>query len=89
MPDRPKEALSTYIFRHGKGILSVCYRAHFKSINTTFYNNRKGIKIHACVSCDGFPLTIQIASGKEHYLQHFIEVIKGTVKEGNSMQAHN
>jgi hypothetical protein len=34
------------------------------------------MKIHACVSCEGFPLTIQISSGKEHDRQHFIEVME-------------
>ncbi|WP_321416923.1 transposase [uncultured Methanomethylovorans sp.] len=32
--------------------------------------------MHACVSCEGFPLTIQISSGKEHDRQHFIEVME-------------
>jgi transposase len=40
------------------------------------HNRRKGIKIHACVSCEGFPLTIQISSGTEHDSQHFIEVLE-------------
>ncbi|WP_406671483.1 transposase [Methanolobus sp. ZRKC4] len=32
--------------------------------------------MHVCVSCEGFPLTIQIASGKEHDSQHFIEIME-------------
>ncbi|MGB3907347.1 MAG: transposase [Methanomethylovorans sp.] len=32
--------------------------------------------MHACVSCEGFPLTIQIASGKEHDSQHFIKIME-------------
>ncbi|WP_406671459.1 transposase [Methanolobus sp. ZRKC4] len=32
--------------------------------------------MHVCVSCEVFPLTIQIASGKEHDSQHFIEVME-------------
>jgi hypothetical protein len=43
------------------------------------YNGHKrgnGIKIHACVSCEGFPLTIQISSGKEHDRQYSIEVME-------------
>lgn len=40
------------------------------------HKRRKGVKVHACVSCEGFPLTIQISSGKEHDSQHFIEVLE-------------
>ena len=40
------------------------------------HKKRKGVKIHACVSCEGFPLTIQISSGTEHDSQHFIEVLE-------------
>ncbi|WP_370574520.1 hypothetical protein [Methanomethylovorans sp.] len=32
--------------------------------------------MHACVSCEGFPLTIQINSGEGYDIQHFIEVIE-------------
>ncbi|WP_292465087.1 hypothetical protein [Methanolobus sp.] len=29
--------------------------------------------MHACVSCEGFPLTLQIFSGKDYDNQHFFE----------------
>ncbi|WP_238380696.1 hypothetical protein [Methanolobus vulcani] len=34
------------------------------------------MKTHVCVSCEGFPLTIQIASGKEHDRKHFVKVME-------------
>lgn len=36
---------------------------------------RKGIKIHECVSFDGFPLSILSASVKGRDREHFIEVL--------------
>ncbi|ADE35628.1 transposase [Methanohalophilus mahii] len=38
--------------------------------------NLHGNWIHVCVSCEGFPLTIQIALGKEHDRNHFVEVME-------------
>ncbi|WP_342626850.1 transposase [Methanosalsum zhilinae] len=44
----------------------------------TAYNGHKkrnGIKIHACVTCDGFSLAIIILPGNEHDSKRFIEVM--------------
>ncbi len=40
------------------------------------HKKRKSIRIHACVSCEVFPLTTQITSGIEHDSQQFTEVME-------------
>lgn len=45
----------------------------------TVYNGhkkKKGIKIHACATCDGFPLSIIISPRNEHDSKRFVEVLK-------------
>ncbi|MDP2218436.1 MAG: transposase [Methanolobus sp.] len=32
--------------------------------------------MHTCVSCEGFPLTIQISYGTDHDREHFVEVME-------------
>jgi hypothetical protein len=40
------------------------------------HKKRKGVKVHTCISCEGFPLATQVSTGAEHDMKHFIEVME-------------